>query len=500
MADKLTHLSYREQLQRALTCSLLHTNAVRAAENALQQAAAGYAGKWVVLDDDPTGVQTVHDLPVYTDWSVETLCAALREEGKMFYILTNSRGLTRAETIRLHTELMAHLKKAEEVTGVTCSVISRSDSTLRGHFPLETNLIGAAIGGADGVILAPFFAAGGRITIDNVHYVKYGDELVPAGETEFAKDQTFGYTSSNLCEYVAEKTRAEAAQKDVPSGSVSRAFAADEVLCVSLDILRKGEVSAVLDLLLSARNSQPIVVNAIEPQDLEVFAVALYEALACGKRFLYRTAADFVKAVGNIAGRPLLTRQDLIGPADHTAGGMRGGVIVVGSHTAKTTAQLEKLRSIPGLHFIEFNSDLVLEGRLDDERDRVTKLVDEDVRNGVTSVFYTKRKVLTVAGDTKEAALARSVQISAALTGVIGGMQEAPSYVIAKGGITSSDVGVKALKVRRAWVLGQVQPGIPVWQCGQESRFPGVPYVIFPGNVGDEDTLYKVVSMLQGTV
>ena len=173
-----------------------------------------------------------------------------------------------------------------------------------------------------------------------------------------------------------------------------------------------------------------------------------------------------------------------------------GGVIVVGSHTEKTTRQLEALRGLPGLDFIPFHSDLVLSGGLAGEADRVRGLVERDIAQGKTAVFYTGRKVLEVPGDTGEKALARSTAISDALVSVIGGLRETPRFILAKGGITSSDVGTKALGVRRAWVPGQIMPGIPVWLCGQESRFPGVPYIIFPGNVGEDDTLRRIVEKL----
>ena len=50
--------------------------------------------KIVVLDDDPTGVQTVHDVSVYTGWTHESVLAGFREANNLFYILTNSRGFT----------------------------------------------------------------------------------------------------------------------------------------------------------------------------------------------------------------------------------------------------------------------------------------------------------------------------------------------------------------------------------------------------------------------
>lgn len=401
----------------------------------------------------------------------------------MFYVLTNSRGLTETETTALHRELVENLCTAAEETGTAFQIISRSDSTLRGHFPLETELIGAGLEERlgtpqDGIILAPFFLAGGRVTIEDVHYVLRGDELIPAAQTEFARDASFGYSHSFLPDYVEEKT----------GGKVP----AQEVLSIPLELLRRGDADGAEERLLHARDGRVIVVNALELSDLRVFAAALYRCIAKGRHFLFRTAADFVRAVGAVPDIPLLTAKEMCAesPSGH------GGVIVAGSHTEKTTRQLERLRGLPGLDFIEFDSDLVVSGGLAEEAARVRSLTEGDVKRGITPVVYTKRKRLELPGDTAERALRRSALISEALVSVIGEMEETPAYVIAKGGITSSDVGTKALRVKRAWVLGQVQPGIPVWRCGGESRFPGIPYVIFPGNVGEEDSLCRVVETL----
>ena len=173
-----------------------------------------------------------------------------------------------------------------------------------------------------------------------------------------------------------------------------------------------------------------------------------------------------------------------------------GGIIVVGSHTQKTTQQVEELKNVPGLEFIEFNSDLVMEDRLDEEVARVNRLSEELIAQGKTVVAYTKRKLLVVENDTKEQALVRSVKISEGVQALVGNLKIKPAFVIAKGGITSSDVGVKALLVKQALVLGQIRPGIPVWKTDDTSRFPGIPYVIFPGNVGTKDTLREAVEVL----
>lgn len=439
--------------------------------------------KFVVLDDDPTGVQTVHDISVYTDWTVESMIRGFEEENKVFYILTNSRGMTAAETTKIHGEIMEAVGAASAKTGKNYLYISRSDSTLRGHYPLETQLLkeGMEKSGSvvDGEILFPFFKEGGRFTINNIHYVKYGDELVPAAETEFAKDKTFGYTHSAIPEYVEEKT--------------GGAYKAADVTCIPLEMIRDGKIDEITELLMKVRDFNKVCVNAIDYCDVKTFAIALYRAMAQGKKFLFRTAAGFVKVVGGITDQPLLTRKEMV--VKETA---YGGVVVVGSHTAKTTAQLEELLKLPETVPVEFRSSTVLEGdeAFYEEVARCVREEEEIIKSGKTAVCFTERKLLTVENDTKESALLRSVKISDGVQKLVGDLTMTPAFVIAKGGITSSDVGTKALKVQRANVMGQIKPGIPVWQTGEESRFPQTPYVIFPGNVGEVTTLREAVEVL----
>lgn len=442
--------------------------------------------KIIVLDDDPTGVQTVHDISVYTDWSYDSIKRGFEEKGKLFYILTNSRGFTVEHTTRAHLEIGETAAKVSEETGIDYVIVSRGDSTLRGHYPLETELLARAEEkhrnrAVDGEIICPYFKEGGRFTIGNVHYVKYGNELVPAGETEFAQDKTFGYHCSNLKDYVEEKTGGR--------------YPAREVLDISLEELRSLDYSAITDKLLALHDFGKIVVNAVDACDLKVFCIALYDAMKQGRRFMFRTAAGFVREFGAVSDRPLLSREEMVAGDRKT-----GGIIVVGSHTKKTTSQLEELKAVPGIRFLEFNSDLVLdEEKFQEEIQSVVRREEELLEQGVTVAVYTKRKLLSLENDSPEAALTRSVKISDAVQSLVGGLKVTPGFVVAKGGITSSDVGTKALKVKKATVLGQVRPGIPVWRTGAESRFPGIPYVIFPGNVGEAETLKETVEILMGS-
>ena len=97
--------------------------------------------KIVVLDDDPTGVQTVHDITVYTNWDRDSIRQGFEEENNLFYIMTNSRGFTAEQTTKAHHEIAAVVDEVARETGREYIFISRSDSTLRGHYPLETKLL-----------------------------------------------------------------------------------------------------------------------------------------------------------------------------------------------------------------------------------------------------------------------------------------------------------------------------------------------------------------------
>ena len=440
--------------------------------------------KIVVLDDDPTGVQTVHDVSVYTDWSMESIAAGFREDNKVFYILTNSRGMTQEETETIHKEIGEAVVRVSKEQKKPFLLISRSDSTLRGHYPLETETLRACLekGGihADGEIITPYFKDGGRFTIGNIHYVKQGDELVPAAETEFARDKTFGYTHSSLPEYIEEKTKGR--------------YPAESVTCISLEDLRGLRLDQIEEQLMRAENFEKICVNAADDVDLTVFSIALYRAVRNGKYFIFRSAAGLVKVMGGISDRPLLTRTEMIRKESG-----KGGLVVVGSHTEKTTEQLSELLKLKTAVPIAFDSDKVLEGEeaFAAEIRRCVKEEEQAILEGKTAVCYTRRKLLSFQGDTKEEALLRSLKISEGVQGLVSGLSVPPAFLIAKGGITSSDIGTKALKVRRAEVMGQILPGIPVWKTGPESRFPEIPYVIFPGNVGSETDLRRAVEILE---
>ncbi|MGK0237968.1 MAG: hypothetical protein ACI92G_001432 [Candidatus Pelagisphaera sp.] len=433
--------------------------------------------KLIVLDDDPTGTQTVKNIPVVTDWAVETLSRELSGDAAGFFILTNSRSLPPEGTTVLHREVAANIREAAIQAGVTFTLISRSDSTLRGYYPLETDILNEDLGPFDLLLIAPYFEAGGRYTIDDVHYVAEGDELIPAAETPFAQDKAFGYKNSNLNNWVEEKT----------GGSISVA----DVRSISIDQLRKDGPAKVSEQLLELPKGSVCIVNSACPSDMEVMALATLQAERAGLKIAFRSAAAIVAA--RLGQRP---REPLSPSELKSADSTRGGLIIVGSYVPKTTSQLESLLGSVEITQIELSVDDLLDASKNDE---VIQLASGRMNAALASgrdVVVSTSRILVVGSDA-ESSLAIGRQVSDALVSITRQLQSAPSYLIAKGGITSSDVATLGLDVRRALIVGQALPGVPVWKLGGESRFAGMNYVVFPGNVGDAQALGQLVSNLQ---
>ena len=446
------------------------------------QAVEALNRKIIVLDDDPTGTQTVHSIPVYTSWDADALRKIRREAFRVIYILTNSRALKADTTRDLHRRIARDLADVFIAEGDEILLISRSDSTLRGHYPLETETLYEELSrhtDIHGEILVPFFLEGGRLTCNDVHYVKEDDVLTPAGKTEFAGDAVFGYRSSNLKEWIEEKT--------------GGTYRATDVMAIPLEMLRERNVAGVVKILSDIDGFGKVVVNSVDYSDQRVFVTALSQSLRQGKRFLFRTAASFVQVVGGIRPIPLLKKQALYPDGVSSD----PGLVIVGSYVRKTTGQLEALRDLSGITLIEWN---VRQAKTDDclkvESQRVIAEVEEAFARGNDACVYTSREYVS-GGRGDEEELIFSQRVSEGLVRVVRDLTVHPGFLVAKGGITSSDVGVKGLAIARAMVMGQIQPGIPVWKLGAESRFPGLPYVVFPGNVGTDDTLKDVVEILR---
>lgn len=451
-------------------------------ETLYRQAIERQTRKIFVLDDDPTGIQTTHDVYVYTHWDEDTLTEAFQDPYPISYLMTNTRALGARETEALIREVTESIVRVSERLGREFIIMSRGDSTLRGHYPLETATVRNVLTEngitVDGEILIPFFEEGGRYTAEDMHYLTPDRKtLIPVGESEFARDWTFSYHASDLKAYIEEKTKGEFRQEDVMS--------------VSLAELEALDYAGIRGKLLQLRDFGKLILNCTSYTELKIFFTAFIDALASGKNYIIQSAASATRVLSGRSERPLLSREELTGVNDF-------GLIVIGSHVQRTNAQFRRLREChPELTYIEFDITGVLEPeRFAAEQERVQKALTAAMERHETTVLYTSREDFTVNSGNQEDELRAAVQISQAVTSFVEKLQVQPGFIIAKGGITSSGIGTRALGVRRALALGQILPGVPVWQLGPESKFTGTSFTIFPGNVGSEDALNDAVEKL----
>lgn len=435
-----------------------------------------------VLDDDPTGSQSVRGVQVVTVFEREEYAAALADEGATAFILTNTRGMGEADAVALTGQIADELFALAADTSRPVDILSRGDSTLRGHLLPEVRAIDAArrraLGrGYDAILLAPAFFEAGRTTLDDVHRVRIGGVDVPAGETEFARDATFGYRASNLREFLAEKSEGAIAVGDVHS--------------LTLGEIREGGPEAIAERLLTLTDGTFVVVNALTGDDYDLVALGVALAQQRGAAILSRGAPSFARALAGIDPAEPLSTEAIPRRAGH-------GLVVVGSHVSGTSAQVEALRSARPVADVELDVRAVLGSGRTAEVRRCAAAVATGLRTG-TVLLVTSREV--VIGDDAGSSLQIARSVSSALVEVAAeAIAAEPAWLIAKGGITSHEVAVDALGLRRAEVRGQLGPGIISLLVPIIARpaAVGMPFVVFAGNVGDASALANAVARLEG--
>jgi uncharacterized protein YgbK (DUF1537 family) len=456
------------------------------ARQRIRKALAAAGRRIAVLDDDPTGSQTVHDVAIVTVFDADEIAAGLDGPGSTCFILTNTRSMDEADAVALNTRVGRMVFELSRRLDAPVDVISRSDSTLRGHVIAEVTALDAVrrevLGrGYDGVLLIPAYLEAGRFTAGDVHYARVGGEPRPVGETEFARDATFGFSASNLREFVAEKS----------GGSIRT----EQVHSITLDDIRRGGPRRVAEILDKVTDAAFVVVNAVEYADLDVVVLGLLESEPTGKSFLYRTGPSFPQPLAGLDPQPPLQASD-IWPDGRPAG---HGLVVVGSHVGLTSRQVAVARERGDITEIQLEVPLIADpDRRDAHVAEVTaRVVDALAVSDV--LLFTSRTLLRDTDPAGSLEIAR--QVSTAVIEVVRGSVPAqPAWVVAKGGITSHDVAVRGLGIRRATVLGQLLPGlVSVFQPVEAlPQVVGTPYVVFAGNVGDETTLAYVIDLFSG--
>jgi len=435
-----------------------------------------------IIDDDPTGSQAVHDVQVVTVPDEDACAAAFGGPAGTCFLLTNSRSVGEQTAAELTEEAARCLTAAAGRLGARVELVSRSDSTLRGHVLAEVAAISRVrrqtVGAEpDAVLFVPAFIEAGRVTANGVHWACAGGELVPVGETEFARDRLFGYAASDLKEFLAEKSRGAVRREDITS--------------IGLTHIRQGGPDRVRGLLAGLRHRTWVVVDAVEYSDLEAVACGVLLAEERGRSFLFRTGPSFVRALAGLEPKAPLRGAELAPSPDRS----EHGLIVVGSHVRQTSRQVADLMTRGWTVDLELDVPAIMSATGDVVASAAREVTEALGRSDV--LLYTSR---TFTAGTGNDSFAVGRAVSAALASIVGqALTAIPAWIVAKGGITSHDLAVDALGMRRAVVAGQLFPGlISVFRPADAAPAAmGMPYVVFPGNVGYDQALTQVVALLR---
>jgi len=454
------------------------------ARNAIRESHREVSRRLLVLDDDPTGSQAMHEVEAVMVLDIEVIARALATPGSTCFVLTNSRSLPDTEATSLARGLAAMALELEQRLGGTIEIVSRSDSTLRGHLLSEVNALVDVRGESsrrnyDGILLVPSYLEAGRFTAANIHWARFGDSVIAVGETEFAKDATFGFSNSDLRLLLEEKSK----------GAISP----HDVHVISLSDIRQGGPDRIKEILLEVRDGKFVVVNSTNYDDLEIVVLGLLAAESEGRCFLFRTGPSFVQVLAGLDAIPPLTQAE-VWPSGQPDG---HGLIVVGSHVGITNRQVEVLEQRHDIERVVIEVDAILDPL------RATQHIEQCVltaRRALVDrdVMLITSRALSTGHDANES-LRIARDISASVVRIVDALlADSPTWVIAKGGITSHDVLLHALGIERAEIVGQLFAGFVsvLRPLEAKTKAIGLACVVFAGNVGDDASLADAVDVL----
>ena len=453
--------------------------------------------KIVVIDDDPTGSQTLHGCPLLLRWDVDVLRKGLRHSSPILFVLANTRALLPDAAAARNREICQSLQlafAAEGLAPMDVLLVSRGDSTLRGHGVLEPQVINEELGPFDATLHVPAFLEGGRTTVNGVHLLNG----IPVHTTSFALDKLFGYSTSDLPSWLEEKSCG-----CISSATVQRLSLA-QLDCAAEPVAQRGGegMKALLSWLGALHDNQPIVVDAERPEQLAALGQAV-EQLRESKRFLFRSAASLLNGLANLGPQPLaveglarLRRRDQFGV-------LLPGMVMVGSHVPLADVQLERLLEAPQCVGLELpvarlaqvlesiEADLLL---ADFEQQQLVQLV-EVLKSGRTPVLFSSRGEL---GFPSAVAQLRFGNALAQLMGrLAGALLPQLGYLISKGGITTHTLLAEGLGLHLVQLEGQLLPGLSLVRALTDGGRQELPIVTFPGNLGDSQTLLDAWRLME---
>lgn len=416
--------------------------------------------KTIILDDDPTGTQSASGVDVLLEWDADLIEQALGRADAV-YLLTNTRAVPEGEAVALLERTRAEAEEAGHRLGERVHIVLRGDSTLRGHVFPETAVF---TGDHSVIVFVPAFPEGGRTTIDGTHYVRIGDETLPAHETEYAQDPVFPFRSGHLPDYVREQSGREAAH-------------------FGLAGLRDGAA----EFRAALRDAVPgtvLLPDAETGDDVRIIAQAVTAAWADGADVVVRSASPLAAAIAGVESDGLLPSPLVAEPVT--------ALLVCGSHTIGATRQLAPVEAAFGAVEIVPTSDALQDAAA------TGRAVADAVRarlaaTGFAAISSERER------DASHNTLDHGERVMIALTSATAALRSSVEVVVSKGGITSAEVARVGLGARRARVLGQVLPGVSVWSVVTPEDEEKL-YVVVPGNVGDPSTLVDVLAAVGRSV
>ncbi len=447
--------------------------------------------KIVVFDDDPTGSQTVHSCPLLLSWDVDVLRRGLRHQSPLLFVLANTRSLVPDEAANRITEICNALNQAiaaEDLSFENIILVSRGDSTLRGHGVLEPEVINNSLGPFDATLHVPAFLEGGRTTVDGMHLLNG----TPVHKTSFAKDHLFTFSTSYLPDWLHEKSRGA-----IDPLSVQR---------ITLSQLDQAALSpnGMIDLERSLKalvGNQPVVVDAVKREQLDVLATAVRN-LSSSKRFLFRSAASLLNSLADLSPKSLDPKQIRGFCRKDEMGQYLPGMILVGSHVELADIQLRRLLEVDKCKGIELPvaklASLFNEGFKDLhlptlEKQWVTQL-EELLEQGKTPVLYTTRGEILFSS--VRSRLLFGYYLADLMARLTKNIAPKLGYLISKGGITTHILLQKGLGLEKVNLAGQILPGLSLVIAGARNNNSPLPIVTFPGNLGGKNTLLQAWEIL----
>ncbi len=448
--------------------------------------------KIVVLDDDPTGSQTLHGCLLMLSWDVELLREGLRHPSPIFFVLANTRSLLPEDASLRIREICSALRLAVEREGLKLEnihLVSRGDSTLRGHGFLEPFVISKELGPFSATFHIPAFLEGGRTTVEGIHYLNG----IPVHKTSFAQDRLFGYNTSQLELWLEEKSKGFINHHEVKRISVSQLNAAKD---------DSYEFNSLLFWIESLEDNQHIVVDAEIDAHLKVF-VDLISNLSSKKRFLFRSAASLLNSLARVKPR-ILPREDLRALiVNDLEGNKLPGIVSVGSHVHLADLQLKYLLANPKFEGVEIEVSKLNEIINDTKKDKLLASFQDNLRNKLLEilerskipVLFTSRGEVRLA--TQKMRLVLGLEIAEITASVIGSLTTKLGYIISKGGITTQVLLSHGIASKYVFLKGQILPGLSLVIPSSSSSNLHLPIVTFPGNLGKEDTLLEALKIIE---